>query len=595
MGAGESETSSHFGQLEALGRTRAAVLFIDVVGYSAMMEADENATHARWMGARRNIVAPALEDNKGRMVKSTGDGLLAIFASADRALKCAFDVHDGLSALRSNASPTMRIRASVNLVDYIAEKDDIYGGGVNIAARLLGFSDPGGTVVTASVEEAARSSIDFQKTDLGFLQLRNIERRIRAFKVVKSGQPLPSASGRQGYQPSIAVLPMKAIGLDEADAFIADSMVHEIVSLLSSLREVFVTSSATTLTLSGDQSDKLGIATQLGVQYLLMGRLMKSCGSFHVMVELSDTDRNVVIWSERFEFGTGSLFEVQQRIAREVSYALLPRIRQSEVQRFSGVPTEIFDAYGCMVRGMDHLYRLTPADSRQAKAFFERAIDLDPNFADAHAITAKWYILNVGESKSTDQAQDSRKALEHARRALEIDPTNATALALYGHTLAFLFGEFDRALGAFETALATSPNSVIAWGLSAPTYCYIGDGEEAIRRARNALALSPLEPFSFYYRSILTTAHYFNGDYEDAVSWGRRTYGNAPKLMPNLRSLAAALSANGEVEEAKRIGRKILELDPRFGVDAFLDWYPLQDPDRRAVFRTHLLAAGLPE
>lgn len=576
------------------GRNKAAVLFIDVVGYSAMMEADENATHAQWMRARRTIIEPALAHHNGRMIKSTGDGLLATFETARGALGCTFDVHGGFSIQSDDEQRSMRIRASLNMVNYIAEADDIYGEGVNIAARLLGFSDPGGTVVTSTFEEAARASLDFQKADLGFLQLRNIERRVRAYKVAKPDQPPPTTSSRQSHHPSIAVLPMKTIGLDETDLYLADSMVYEIVSLLSSLHEVFVISSATTMNLSGDQTDRIGIAAQLGVQYLLMGRIMKAGEDLHVMVELSDTDRNVVIWTDRFEFGPGRLFDVQSRIAREVSYALLPRIRQSELNRFSEIPTEVFDAYGCMIRGMYHLYRLTKADSNQAKIFLDRALELDPHFADAHALTAKWYILRIGENQSSNPKDDSRKALEHARLALKSDSTHSMALALYGHTLSFLFREYDQALGAFETALATSPNSAIAWGLSAPTFCYLGQGAEAIARGRHALALSPLEPFAYFYRSILTTAHYVNEDYEDAVHWGWRTFGSAPTLMPNLRGLAAALAANGEITDAHRISEEILKLDPSFRVGSFTAWYPIRDSDLLDRLDAHLRAAGLP-
>ncbi|NKB55972.1 MAG: hypothetical protein GKS00_06520 [Alphaproteobacteria bacterium] len=590
-------TSQHVKRKFSYGefsRHRAAVVFIDLVGYTTLMEQNEDATHAHWMAMRVEIFEPNIEFYQGEIVKSTGDGLLITFNDTPGALNFAFKTQTDLSLARERRYSDMHVRTTVNLVDLIRENDDVYGEGVNIAARLLEFADPGGTVITASVEEEARDFVEFHKVDLGFLKLRNIERRVRAYKVSRLDEPEPKAVRPRGHQPSIAILPMQTFGIEEKDSYLADSMVYEIVASLSSLQEVFVTSSTSTLLLSSDNLERTGIAHRLGVQYLLNGKILRVREDLHMLVELSDTDRNVVIWTNRFEFKLNDLFEIQKQVAEQVAYALLPHIRQAELLRFRRKSGEVTDAYGCLLTGMDYLYRLSDKDFTIAKSYFDRAIKIDPTFSEAYAMMAKWHILHVGENQSDDIRSESLKALELSKQALEFNSSNALALSIYGHTLAFMFAEYEQALESFEKALAVSPNSAVSWGLSAPTFCYIGKGEEAIARARHALALSPLERFAYFYRSTLTTAHYINGDFEEAVFWGRRTYGTAPNFIANLRGLIASLAAIGEIDEAKSFAEKFLLIDPNFRVGPFLEWYPIKNNHTKRLLAEHLSAAGLP-
>jgi adenylate cyclase len=244
---------------------------------------------------------------------------------------------------------------------------------------------------------------------------------------------------------------------------------------------------------------------------------------------------------------------------------------------------------------MYRLYRLDEEDFGASRSLFQKAIECDPSYGTAYAMMAKWYILQVGEGRSGDVRADSREALRFASLALEDNPSDPLALAVYGHTQSFLFAEYDRAIDAFDRAIAANPNSAIAWGFSAPTYCYIGEAGEAIERARHALALSPIEPFAYFYRTTLTLANYFNRCYEDSVFWGRKTMRTAPRFVANMRPLAASLAALGQLEEARQIGAALLRLDPSFRVRRFCDWYPLKCREQRELLVEHLLAAGLPE
>jgi tetratricopeptide (TPR) repeat protein len=212
----------------------------------------------------------------------------------------------------------------------------------------------------------------------------------------------------------------------------------------------------------------------------------------------------------------------------------------------------------------------------------------------AYALMAKWYILHIGEGRSIDVRTDSERALEMASRALEHNPADPLGLAIYGHIKSFLFADYEGALDAFERAIASSPSSAIAWGLSSSTYCYLGDGQRAIARATHALSLSPLDPYSYFYMTALTNAHYTNGTFDDAIYWGRKTLATAPRFVANLRLLIASLSAAGKIEEARKVGAMLLKVVPNFKVEPFVQWYPIKGAERRALMAERLLMAGLP-
>jgi tetratricopeptide (TPR) repeat protein len=273
---------------------------------------------------------------------------------------------------------------------------------------------------------------------------------------------------------------------------------------------------------------------------------------------------------------------------------LLPHIRFTELSRALRKPPQSMDAYDYLLQGMYRLYRLGKEDFEASRALFQKALDLDPSYATACAMMAKWYLFRIGEGYSTERA-DSEAALRYASLAIEHSPSDPLALAVYGHTQSFLFAEYDRAIDAFNRAIAASPNSAIAWGLSAPTYCYIGQGGTAIDRAQRALSLSPLEPYAYFYRTTLTLAHYFNGTYEDSVFWGRKSMAAAPRFTANMRPLIASLVALGRLDEAREVSAALIKQDPNFRVEQFCKRYPLRDAEQRALLGERLLAAGLPK
>lgn len=577
-------------------RERAAVMFLDVVGYSRLMERDEQGTHRRWVAIRSDIIAPSLRLNEGKLVESTGDGLFLKFNNAQQAVTFSFEVQRRLEDLAAEERHQLPIHAriSAHFCEIYSDQGDIFGDGINVASRLLPFADAGGIVISAAVHELVQSTLQFHLFDLGFLTLKNIERRVRAFKISPLDLAPPSAVPARDRRPSIAVLPMGTAGLDPDDRYLAAGIVHDIVASLASVRELFVVASTSSLAVPQASLDAASISNILGVQYLLTGSIVRADGGWRILAELSDTDTGSVIWVERFQFKHSELFNVQEVIAEKIVYALLPHLHFSELARALRKPPQSMDAYDCLLQGTYRLYRLGERDFEDSRALILQALKLDPTYAAAYAMMAKWYILRIGEGHSMERS-DSLEALRYASLAIEHSPSDPLALAIYGHTQSFLFAEYDRAIEAFDRAIAASPNSAIAWGLSAPTYCYLGEGQAAIDRAQHALSLSPLEPYAYFYRTALTLAHYFNGTYEDSVFWGQKTMAAAPTFIANMRPLIASLVALGRLDEARNVARELVKRDPNFRVDHFRSWYPVRNVKLRDELAERLLAAGLPK
>jgi adenylate cyclase len=574
-------------------RRLAAIFFIDVVGYCRLMGQDEVTTHQSWMAMRTQVIVPAARESGARFMKSTGDGLLIEFESGLDAVKFALDLQRRLSEPVGDLKDVLPVRMSIHLGDVMVESDDIYGDGVNIAARLLDFGDSGHIIVSSTVHDQVYQVGQYEAVDLGLLTLKNIDRRIRAFKIgvghLSALHPQPSHQ----HQPAIAVLPFRWFGPDDKRLY-GEGMMLDIVASLAGLKELFVISSSSTLGFTESPLDLSAISKKLGARYLVLGKLVWETERIRIFAELSDVESRSVLWTDRYEIPSSDLFTVQDSIAEKIAYALLPHIRNSELQRALRKPPQSFESYDYLLQAIYRMYKLTAEDFKLAKQFLESAIELDSQYALAYAYLAKWYILHIGEGRSADIQADSHEALRLSRIALECNGSDPLALAVYGHTNSFLFADYGAALNAFDRAIASCPSSAIAWGWSASTYCYLGDGPTAIARATHALALSPLDPFAYFYMSALTNAHYTNGTFEDAIHWGRKTMTSAPGYTANLRLLIVSLVASGRMEEARAVASSLMQTNPSFRVEPFIKWYPIMGAERRAIFADRLIASGLP-
>jgi len=579
-------------------RKLAAILVADVAGYVRLMESDEEVIHARVTALREQVIDPLVAANQGRIVKNTGDGFFATFDTVRDAFRSASEMQSKIHEREAGYQSEQRIafRMCINLCEVIFQSGDVYGDGVNIAARLQHFGPVGGLVISAATREQLGSLTGIALQDLGELRLKNLARPVRAFatrlapSTEGDAEPMPVPAGK----PSIAVMPFRSLQEGANDAYFAAGVAEDIVAALSGLQELMVIAHASTRTYGDLPVDPRAIRRDLGVRYVLSGSMRRQAGSIRIHTELVDTEAGTIVHSERFDGVSADVFELQDQIASQIVAVIAPHVRDAELKRVRRKRPENMDAHDLVLRAVDLMYRLNLEDFNSALPLLKRAIELDPDYAKAYAMAAKWHGLTFGQGWSTDQALDARECDRLAAQAIAHDSGDPLALALCGHHKSFLFRDYDRAIALFDRALKAGPNSALAWTLSSPTFSYIGDGPNAIARAERGLRLSPLDPDAFWYQTALTLAHYASGNYPEAVEYGRKVAAAKPIFTANLRFLAASLGALDRVSEANEVAQLLVQLEPRFAARRFAEGYAFRDIAKRQLFCDHLIKAGLP-
>lgn len=581
-------------------RRLAAILFADVAGYTRLMDEHEADTHHRLMALFDKVVKPAIAAANGRIVKNTGDGFLARFESVSGALDCAVEIQRKVHS-REAAHPAKRqlaLRMGLHVGDIFVEARDVYGAGVNLAARLQELAEPGGLTISASVREQLGGNLKLPIVDLGNVTLKNIAAPVRVFRVVMSETDRrrpPSPGAPWNSRPSIAVLPFVEYGPSAADSFIGDGIVEDVVAALASLPDLFVISRNSTLRYRETPPNINAIGRELGVRYVFSGTIRRRENRLRISAELADTESLAVIATDRLEGETTELFALQDQLTERVLQRIAPHIHEAELRRMRTKRTDSLDAYDYMLRGLDLLYRLEQAEFEQSRQMFQLSISLDEHYAAPYAFTALWHSIRIGQGWSQDRPADLAMVDEFASAALRRNPNDVWALALSGHLRALLFRDFDGAFALFDRALRASPNSAFAWSRSSPAFSYVGDAAEARRRAEEALRLSPFDPQVFFTHCALGLAAYTEGDYENAIVWGRRSFAENPSYTANLRFLTASLAAGGRAAEARQIGENLSRLEPHFRVRKFLETYAYKDERFKTRIGQHLLSSGLPE
>jgi adenylate cyclase len=578
-------------------RKLVAVLAADVAGYTSLMEAAEEATHLRFMGLLSEVVEPNIASHRGRVVKNTGDGFLAAFESAKDAVDCAVEVQKLVCQASATDAAPMLFRMGINLTEAIVEPHDIFGDGVNLAARLQASAEPGGIVVTAAIADQLRAEENLRLTDLGQLKLKNMSRAVHAFGISAGPSARPPAAkfpALPDNRPSIIVLPFRLEPSDTQDTWFAEGIIEGIIHILAGIENLFVISRGTSLAYAGQTVDPRAVGLQLGVRYALSGIVRRTKDRLRVSTELADASTGTVLRADRRNGALGDLFEMQDRIANEVVAAIAPAVRGEELARAMRKPPDNLTAYDLLLQALELLYQLRFDTFDRARGLLQQAMAHDPGYAPAYSHAATWHMFRIGQGWSTSVTADAEEAARCAASALERDPNDAVALAIYGQMLSFTRRDYDTALLFLDRAIAASPSCHMAWTLSSTTAGWIGDGKRAVEHATRAMQLSPLDPFAFFTEHMLSQGHYISGDYDQAIAWGRRAASRNNMLASNLRTLAAALVASGDLEAARHVGRRILELDPDFGLKEFA----VRSAMSPRVLESHiprLRIAGLPD
>jgi TolB-like protein/Flp pilus assembly protein TadD len=579
-----------------VSRRLTAIVFADVAGFSRLMGEDDVATLARWKALRRDVVAPRLSAFRGRLLRVVGDALLIEFHSAVDAVNWACEVQQALAGASNEPEPPLRLRIGINVEDAIVDEGDLHGDGVNVSARIQALAEPGEILVTAAVHDYVRNKVEAGFTDLGEPRLKNIDHPVRVYRVEpgRRTRAAPAVALTWSKLPSIAVLPFRNLGGPPQEEYFGEGITEDIIGALARNRSLFVIARHSTLAYRDQRADARQIAAELGVRYIVAGSVRRQTARLRIAADLIDAEQNRTIWAEHYDGANDDIFEFQDRIAASIVATIEPRVYEAEAARVRHKPTDSLDAYDCLLRALSLLYTFDDGDFAEAGRVLDRAVGIDPSFAQAHAYKAWWLILRIGEGRSADLARDADAAESASQRAVALDANDAFVLAVAAHVQAFLRKRTDVALDLFDRALHINPNSAFAWGLSASTCCFLGRADDALERLGNAWRLSPFDPLNFWYWTVAGIAHFVAGRYEEAVPWLRKARGENARFCPCHRTLTASLALLGRMDEAREAARDLLSVEPSFRVSAFASWYPLRDDEDLSRLVAGLLGAGLP-
>lgn len=580
-------------------RRLVSVAFADVVGYSRMMSRDEDATVTRWLSIRRTILEPKAKAYRGRLVNAIGDSVLLEFGNVLDAVAWSRDVQVAIRAFNAaqrDAIQDFQLRIAVHDCEIIDEHADIFGDGVNIAARLQAFAPPGGVIVSEKVYDVVRVSLDVAAENLGPLLLKNIPAPVGAY-VIDPGSGGDDREGEQREEvlPSIAVLPLRDLSTDALNNYFGDGIVEDIIVSLSGLRELMVISRGSTLLYGAEPADPNYVSQTLGVRYVLVGTVRRTDRAIRLSVKLLDVQGSACVWADTYSAALSELFEVQDDIVGRIVAGIAPNVRAAELRRTMRKKPENFSAYDHTLRAMELIHSLDRDTFMRARGFLEQAIAIDPGFAMPVAWLARWYSLCIGQGWSERPPADADEGVAYAAKAIERDRQNALALATFGHLKSFLFHDYDCAQVYLERARTACPNSALAWTLSSGTASYVGRSADAIKYAERGLRLSPHDRSLFYSYFFLGMAHYAAGDYAEAIKWCRLSHTENPFYTGNLRILGAALAAAQEFDQCRDVVQSLLRQEPGFCLS---DYAGSRQPFRKGVFSEayleHLRSAGFP-
>jgi adenylate cyclase len=594
---------------ERVERRLAAILAADVAGYSRLMGEDEEGTLAALKAIRRELGDPKIAEHRGRIVKTTGDGLLVEFASVVDAVRCAVKVQRAMAERNADVPAAKRIefRVGIHQGDIIIDNGDIFGDGVNLAARLEGLAEPGGICVSRVVRDEVRDKLDLAFDDVGEQQLKNIARPIRVFRVGIGGRaalthPIANAAGSplsriagEGSappralpdKPSIAVLPFANMSGDPEQEYFADGMVEEIITALSRIRWLFVIARNSSFTYKGQAVDVKQVGHELGVRYVLEGSVRKAGGRVRITGQLIDATTGAHLWADRFDGSLEDVFDLQDKVASSVAGVIEPALQAAETARSAGRPTADLTAYDLYLRG----YAMALSSGRQireALRLLEQAIARDPHCGPALAWAANCSFRLLADGRSEDRTADQLKAADFARRALEMAGDDPGILANAAQALAYLGEDIDAMIGLVDRALALNPNFARGWAISGNLRLWAGHPEIAIEHTEASLRLSPRARVGtpLYH---LGAAHFFSRRFEEALPKLLLAVQEEPNFLQPYRFLAACYAHMGRLNEARETFRRLQAITP----DVLPSIVPYRNPEHRDLYLSGLrLAAG---
>lgn len=559
---------------ERVDRRLAAIMAGDIAGYSRLMGADEEGTLRQLKGHRKELVDPKITEHRGRIVKTTGDGMLVEFVSVVDAVRCAVDIQRGMLERNSNSAADKRIqfRIGINVGDIIIDSDDIYGDGVNVAARLEALADPGGIMVSRTVHDQVCDKLSFGFEDMGEQSVKNIARPIGVHRVsLAEIAPVQSAAAAKAEpassnRPSIAVLPFVNMSGDPEQEYFADGISEDIITGLSKLRWFFVIARNSSFAYKGKAVDVKRAARELGVRYILEGSVRRAGNRVRITAQLIDASTGNHVWADRYDGDLTDIFALQDEITRKVVTAIEPRLLEAEgVRALTRAPADL-DAWELVARATSIFSRMTRADSEAAIDLYREAVQKHKTYAPAHSMLA-FALLMSAFIGWTSRTANLKEAADLAVRAAELDGSDPWAHLALGQ-LATMRRQTDVAVQAFHRALKLNPNFAAAHGFLGYALALDGQSEGALEHLIQALSLSPHDAQNIVFMIGVGQAHYQARRYDDAVKHTQNALQQRPEHFGALRQLSASLAQAGRMEEARATLGRLKQLQP----DVSLSW-----------------------
>jgi adenylate cyclase len=583
-----------------VSRRLVAVFAADVEGYSRLMGADEVGT-LMGLTERRAILDRFIENHGGRIANTAGDSVLAEFGSAVDAVQCAVKAQTALAEANSGLAPGCSIdfRIGIHIGDVMVRAGDLFGDGVNIAARLQSLAQPGGVCVSAATYEQVRKVLlPLSFEDLGTQRVKNIEEPVRAYAAICAENTAVQAAPKDTPpplpdKPSIAVLRFENMSGDPEQEYFADGMVEEIITALSRFKWLFVIARNSSFTFKGKAVDVKEVGRRLGVRYVLEGSVRKAAGKVRITGQLIDAVTGAHIWADRFERDLADIFALQDEVTVAVIAAVQPKLLQTEIDLARRRRSDNLTAYDFYLRAMQQHYQTTREGLAEALRLAHCALELDPRFGLVAALAGVCHQLNLTLGHANDPHFERKEAARLLRLALSLDANDPDTLAWACITSTFTVGDSESEIEMADRAVALNPNSHLAWHARGWAYRNAGQPAEAVQSFERAIRLSPIDPMLHRALAGMGMALIELLRFDEAVVAGKKAQHQNPTSFPGTyRCLASAFAHLGREAEAREAAARLLEVDPAFTISA---WIARGGQSNAKLMIEGLRKAGLPE
>jgi adenylate cyclase len=584
-------------------RKLAAIFAADAAGYSRLMSLDEVETLRR-LSAHRETIDGLIAEYGGRIANTAGDSILAEFPSAVAAVQCAVEVQARLASANEGVPADRRLefRIGVHVGDVMIRDGDLFGDGVNTAARLQTLAEPGGVCISSAVHEHVRRVLPHRFSDLGPQVAKNIDEPLRAYLLSSGGEAAPATVAAQPRRPkalplpdrpSIAVLPFNNLSGDRDQEYFADGLVEDIITGLSRVRSFFVIARNSSFTYKGRAVDVRQVSRELGVRYVLEGSIRKAGPRVRITGQLIDATTGHHVWADRFDGEIKDIFELQDKITESVVGAVEPSIRLQEIKQARAKPTSYITAYDLYLRALPHFYNMTREGFAEVRKLTNEALSIDPDFTLAKALGA--YIRSISVSQCWHEPDDIRVAVRMAREVLAEARDDPTSLRFAAQVLAYSAKDYESALGAIDRSLYLNPNSAQGYTGGGWVNAYAGRPLIAIDHFERAMRLSPIDPEKGIALSGIGMSHLMLERFEEALTWGASALQEMPNYGSSHRVVIGALVGLGRLEEARTAASRLLEVFPSYTLSLQKEINPWRDEAFAERYVEALRIAGIPE